>query len=88
MQLDRQTVHKGTSLIRYFVANKAMTAALARRKPLKYRVLDVTFSADHSLALQVYSAENLATSRQIPLNLFKQDTTEKLGINNKCKGCG
>jgi hypothetical protein len=40
------------------------------------------------MARQGYAAENLATARQIALNLLKQDTTEKLGIKNKRKACG
>lgn len=51
-------------------------------------VLDVAFGEDQSRARQGYAAENLATLRQIALNLLKQDTTVKVGIKNKRKGCG
>ena len=51
-------------------------------------MLDVAFSEDHSRARKGYAAENLATARQIVLNLLKQDTTKKVGIKNKRKGCG
>jgi hypothetical protein len=39
-------------------------------------------------ARQGYAAENLATARQLVLNLLKQDTTVKVGIKNKRKACG
>jgi hypothetical protein len=32
--------------------------------------------------------ENLATARQMVLNLLKQDTSVKVGIKNKRKACG
>ena len=51
-------------------------------------MLDVAFYEDQSRARQGYAAENLATARQIALNLLKQDTTTKLGIKNKRKHCG
>jgi hypothetical protein len=51
-------------------------------------VLDVAFSEDQSRARQGYAAENLATARQLVLNLLKQDTTVKVGIKNKRKACG
>lgn len=96
VQLDRQTPHKGTTLIRYFIASKAMTADEVLQATRQHWhvenklhwVLDVAFSEDHSRARQGYAAENLATARQIALNLLKQDTTAKLGIKNKRKGCG
>jgi predicted transposase YbfD/YdcC len=96
VQLDRQTPHKGASLIRYFISSKVLTAhdvLPATRQHWRVEnqlhwVLDVAFSEDQSLTRQGYAAENLATARQIALNLLKQDTTEKLGIKNKRKACG
>lgn len=96
VQLDRQTAHKGTSLVRYFIASKVMTAdevLQATRQHWKVEnqlhwVLDVAFSEDQSRARKGYAAENLATARQIALNLLKQDTSVKVGIKNKRKGCG
>ncbi len=96
VQLDRKTAQKGTSLIRYFISSKVLTAdevLQATRQHWRVEnqlhwVLDVAFSEDQSRARQGYAAENLATARQIALNLLKQDTTSKLGIKNKRKGCG
>lgn len=51
-------------------------------------VLDVAFNEDQCRARQGFAAKNLATARQIALNLLKQDTTLKVGIKNKRKGCG
>ena len=51
-------------------------------------VLDVSFGEDQCRARQGYAAENLATTRQIALNLLKQETSIKLGIKNKRKACG
>jgi len=51
-------------------------------------VLDVAFNEDHSRARQGFAAENLATARQIALNLLKQDKTTKMGIRNRRKLCG
>ncbi len=88
VQLDRQISHKSTSLIRYFMASKVVTAdevlqATRRHWPVENQlhwVLDIAFSEDNSRARQVYAAENLATARPIALNLLKHDTTEKIGI--------
>lgn len=96
VQLDRKTAQKGTSLIRYFISSKVLTAdevLQATRQHWRVEnqlhwVLDVAFSEDQSRTRQGYAAENLATARQIALNLLKQDTTAKLGIKNKRKGCG
>jgi hypothetical protein len=51
-------------------------------------MLDVAFSEDQCRARQGYAAENLATARQMVLNLLKQDTSVKVGIKNKRKACG
>lgn len=96
VQLDRKTAQKGASLIRYFISSKELTADEVlhatqqhwRVENQLHWVLDVAFSEDHSRARQGYAAENLATARQVALNLLKQDTTSKLGIKNKRKHCG
>ena len=96
VQLDRQANHKGTSLVRYFIASKVLTAedvlqATRQHWHVENRlhwVLDVAFAEDQSRARQGHAAENLATARQIALNLLKQDTSVKLGIKNKRKACG
>jgi hypothetical protein len=51
-------------------------------------MLDVAFSEDQCGARLGYAAENLATARQMVLNLLKQDTSVKVGIKNKRKACG
>ena len=51
-------------------------------------VLDVAFNEDHSRARQAFAAGNLATTRQVALNLLKQEKTTKMGIKNKRKRCG
>ena len=96
VQLDRKTARKGTTLIRYFISSKVLTAddvLQATRQHWRVEnqlhwVLDVAFSEDQSRTRQGYAAENLATARQIALNLLKQDTTVKVGIKNKRKACG
>jgi predicted transposase YbfD/YdcC len=96
VQLDRQTQQKGASLVRYFISSKKLNAeevlqATRQHWHVENRlhwVLDVAFSEDQSRARQGYAAENLATARQLVLNLLKQDTTVKVGIKNKRKACG
>jgi predicted transposase YbfD/YdcC len=75
IQLDRQANQRGSSLI-WHVENSL------------HWVLDVAFCEDQSRIRAGYAAENFATARQIALNLLKRDTTVKLGIKNKRKGCG
>lgn len=96
VQLDRSSAGTSTSLVRYFVSSRTMDAndvLQATRQHWQVEnglhwVLDVAFGEDQSRARQGYAAENLATLRQIALNLLKQDTTVKVGIKNKRKGCG
>lgn len=96
IQYDREVGEKKTSDIRYFVSSRVMSAEavlIASRQHWQVEnnlhwVLDVAFSEDQSRARQGFAAKNLATARQIALNLLKQDTTIKVGIKNKRKGCG
>lgn len=96
VQLDRKTAHKSTSLVRYFIGSKALTAEEVLRATRQHWrvenqlhwVLDVAFCEDQSRTRRGYAAENLATARQMALNLLKQDCTIKLGIKNKRKACG
>ena len=96
VQLDQQKGDKGRSDIHYFISSKTMTAAevlQATRQHWQVEnslhwVLDVAFSEDKCRARAGYAAENLATARQIALNLLKMDSTVKMGIKNKRKVCG
>jgi predicted transposase YbfD/YdcC len=45
--------------------------------------LDVTFNEDYSRIRRGYGAENFSVLRCIALNLLKQDTSRKTGIQNK-----
>lgn len=96
IQLDRSTAHQGKIQIRYFISSRMLTAdevicATRSRWQIEnslHWVLDVAFNEDHSRIRAGYAAENFATARQMALNLLKRDTTVKLGIKNKRKGCG
>ena len=96
IQLDRQTRQRGTSLIRYFISSRVLSAEEVIQSTREHWhvenslhwVLDVAFNEDLSRIRAGYAAENFATARQIALNLLKRDTTVKLGIKNKRKGCG
>lgn len=46
-------------------------------------VLEIAFRADEGRARKGHAAENLATVRNIVLNLLKQETSSKRGINTK-----
>tara|TARA_R110001606_G_scaffold399130_1_gene580962 strand:- start:18 stop:344 length:327 start_codon:yes stop_codon:yes gene_type:complete len=86
---------KGRSHIRYFISSREMTAEEVLKATREHWgvenqlhwVLDVSFGEDQCRARQGYAAENLATTRQITLNLLKQETSLKLGIKNKRKAC-
>jgi hypothetical protein len=45
--------------------------------------LDIAFREDESRLRERNAAENFAVLRHIALGLLKNDTTTKLGINNK-----
>jgi len=96
VQYDRVKGKRKQSYIRYFISSRSMEAADVLRSTRQHWavenslhwVLDVAFNEDHCRARQGFAAENLATARQIALNLLKQDSTTRLGIKNKRKRCG
>jgi len=96
VQYDRVKGKRKQSYMRYFISSRLMEASevlLATRQHWSVEnslhwVLDVAFNEDHSRARQGFAAENLATARQVALNLLKQDTVTKMGIKNKRKRCG
>ena len=96
IQYDRETNHKKSSDVRYFITSRIMSAEAVLQASRQHWqvenslhwVLDVAFNEDLSRARKGFAAKNLATARQIALNLLKQDTTVKIGIKNKRKGCG
>ena len=96
IQYDRVKGLRKQSYIRYFITSRLMEAdevLLATRQHWAVEnslhwVLDVAFNEDHSRARRGFAAENLATARQVALNLLKQDKTTKMGIKNKRKRCG
>lgn len=96
IQLERLSQGKGSSLIRYFISSQVLSAEEVIQATREHWhvenslhwVLDVAFGEDQSRIRAGYAAENFATARQIALNLLKRDTSVKLGIKNKRKGCG
>ena len=96
VQYDRVKGHRCDSNVRYFISSRSMEAdALLKATRQHWSVenalhwvLDVAFNEDHSRARQGFAAENLATARQIALNLLKQDKGTKMGIANRRKLCG
>lgn len=96
VQLDSQKKSKGSTLIRYFISSRKLSAEEVVEATRKHWlienqlhwVLDVAFDEDHCRSREGYAAENLAVARQITLNLLKLDTSEKAGIRNKRHKCG
>ena len=96
VQYDRVKGKTMESYIRYFISSRSLDAELILQSTRQHWsvenslhwVLDVAFNEDQSRARQGFAAENLATARQIALNLLKQDTTAKIGIKNRRKACG
>ena len=96
VQYDRVKGKKMESYIRYFISSRPLDAELILQSTRQHWavenslhwVLAVAFNEDQSRARQGFAAENLATARQIALNLLKQDTTTKIGIKNRRKACG
>jgi len=53
-----------------------------------YWVLDIGFREDESRMWAGNAAENMNVVRQIGLNLLKQETSCKMGVESKRKKCG
>ena len=96
IQLDSKKKDKGVTLIRYFISSRKLSAGEALHAVRKHWlieiqlhwVLDVAFDEDRCRARKDNAAENLATTRQLTLNLSKRATSIKGGIKNKRKNCG
>ena len=82
----------GTSVqSRYYISSlagqaKTLLAATRRHWSIENSLhwsLDVTFREDHSRVRKDHGPQNLAVLRQIALNLLKQETTLKRGIQGK-----
>jgi predicted transposase YbfD/YdcC len=76
---------------RYFISSRKMDAqSFLKAKRSHWRienslhwVLDVAFQEDHSRVRKDHAPENLAVLRHIALNLLKQDTSVKAGMQAK-----
>lgn len=96
IQLDSSKKGKGSSLIRYFISSRQMSAEEVLQATRKHWlienqlhwVLDVAFDEDRCRTREGFAAENLSVARQVTLNLLKLDTSVKAGIKNKRKTCG
>ena len=96
VQLDSHKKGKGSTLIRYFISSRQLSAEEVLQATRKHWlvenqlhwVLDVAFDEDRCRAREGFAAENLAVARQVTLNLLKLDTSVKAGIKNKRKTCG
>lgn len=96
VQLDCRKKNKGSTLIRYFISSRRLSAEEVLQATRKHWlienqlhwVLDVAFDEDRCRTRKGFSAENLAVARQVTLNLLKLDTSVKAGIKNKRKNCG
>ena len=88
---QRETATEATVQSRYYISSLAGRAKTlletARRhwgiENSLHWSLDVTFREDHSRVRKDHGPQNLAVLRQIALNLLKQETTLKRGIQGK-----
>jgi predicted transposase YbfD/YdcC len=76
---------------RYYISSLKNTPLLFRNSVRKHWgietschwVLDIAFREDESRARNLHAAENFTLLRKIALNLFKNETTAKIGVNGK-----
>ena len=88
---QRETATETTVHSRYYISSLARPAktllAVTRRhwsiENSLHWSLDVTFREDQCRVRKDYGPQNLAVLRQIALNLLKQETTLKRGIQGK-----
>ncbi|BBP45469.1 hypothetical protein THMIRHAS_08420 [Thiosulfatimonas sediminis] len=96
VQVDRVSQGKGSSQLRFYISSPILSAEAVLKATRQHWevenklhwVLDVSFNEDQSRARQGYAGENLATTRQIALNLLKKENGLKLGIKNNRMACG
>ena len=88
---QRETATETTVQSRYYISSlagqaKTLLEATRRHWGIENSLhwsLDVTFREDHSRVRKDHGPQNLAVLRQIALNLLKQETTLKRGIQGK-----
>lgn len=96
IQNDRKEGKTCESNVHYYISSRTLSAEDAMAYVRNHWhvenhlhwTLDVAFDEDKCRARAGNSAQNLATIRQIILNLLKKNTSKKLGIKNRRKLCG
>jgi predicted transposase YbfD/YdcC len=91
VEAERQIGSLTTVETRYFIASIENNAALALYavrghwgiENQVHWILDIAFREDESRVRKDHGPENFAVLRHIALNLLKQDTTTRLGTQNK-----